>query len=87
MLSKVMGIKKFQTNLPSVARDIKERGGHYLITNRNEPAMVAIPFEDYQNIEDVLLEMNSPALHKDIAIGRQEYVSRQTKSLDNFLAE
>lgn len=82
-----MGIKQFQTQLPMVARNIKAMGGHYLVTNRNEPAMVAIPFADYQAVEDILLEMNSPALQKDIADGRSEYLRGKTTKLDDFLAE
>lgn len=87
MLHKVIGIKQFQSNLPSVARDIKEMGGHYLITNHNEPTMVAIPFTDYQSIEDILFEMNSPKLQKDIEAGRSEYHAGKTTSLDDFLSQ
>ena len=82
-----MGIKQFQTQLPMVARNIKAMGGHYLVTNRNEPAMVAIPFEDYQAVEDMLLEMNSPSLQKDVASGRKEYLQGKTAKLSDFLAE
>jgi len=86
MLSNVMGIKQFQTQLPMVARNIKAMGGHYLVTNRNEPVMVAISFEDYQSVEDILLEMNSPALQKDVADGRREYLQGKTTKLSDFLA-
>ncbi len=70
-----------------VARNIKAMGGHYLVTNRNEPAMVAISFEDYQSVEDILLEMNSPALQKDVEAGRREYVAGKTTKLSDFLIE
>ncbi len=87
MLNTVMGIKQFQTKLPMVARDIKTMGGHYLVTNRNEPVMVAIPFQDYQAIEDILLELNSPTLQNDIALGRKEYKAGKTKPLTELLDE
>lgn len=82
MIYDVYGIKSFQTHLPQIARQIEAVGGHYLVTNRNKPAMVAIPFADYQAIEDILIELNSPALKKDIAAGRLEYQQGKTKSLD-----
>lgn len=82
-----MGIKQFQTQLPMVARNIKAMGGHYLVTNRNEPAMVAISFEDYQSVEDILLEMSSPALQKDVSDGRLEYLQGKTTKLSDFLTE
>ena len=73
MIQQVYGIKKFQTHLPSIAKKIREVGGHYLVTNRNQPSLVAIPFEDYKAIEDILLELNSPALKRELRQGRAEY--------------
>ncbi len=81
MIQNVFGIKEFQTNLPQIARRISEIGGHYLITNRSKPSMVAIPFEDYQEIEDILLELNSPGLKKEIQKGRSEYKSGKTSQV------
>lgn len=80
MLQTIYGIKQFQTNLPAMARQIDEVGGHYIITRRNKPAFVAIPFEDYKEVQDILLELNSPDLHRDIAQSRKEY--RDGKSQD-----
>ena len=85
MINQVMGIKKFQTNLPKVARQIRDVGGHILVTNRNEPALVAISFEDYQILEDVLAELNSPQLQKDVAEGRREYMKEKTKLLNELM--
>ncbi|MBU0978797.1 MAG: hypothetical protein ABIJ33_03910 [Patescibacteria group bacterium] len=39
-----------------MVRQIDEEGGHYIVTRRNKPAFVAIPFADYQEIEDILLD-------------------------------
>jgi len=82
MIQDVFGIKDFQTNLPKIARKISQIGGHYLVTNRTKPALVAIPFSDYQAIEDILLELNSPQLQKDIREGRKEYLQGKTLILD-----
>ena len=82
MIQDVFGIKDFQTNLPKIARKISQIGGHYLVTNRSKPALVAIPFSDYQAIEDILLELNSPQLQKDITEGRKEYLQGKTLILD-----
>jgi PHD/YefM family antitoxin component YafN of YafNO toxin-antitoxin module len=87
MINAVYGVKDFQIHLPQIARDMLETGGHYLVTNRNKPALVAIPFEDYQAIEDILLEFNSPTLQTSIEAGRQEYFQGKTQSLDQFLAQ
>lgn len=73
MIQSVFGIKQFQVNLPKLARQIREVGGHYLVTNRSVPEFVAIPFADYQQIEDILLELNSPKLLQSIGKGRKEY--------------
>ena len=81
MIQDVFGIKDFQTNLPKIARKINQMGGHYLVTNRSKPALVAIPFADYQAIEDILLELNSPQLQKDIKEGRKEYLQGKTQIL------
>lgn len=85
MIQDVYGIKEFQTKLPQIARKIKEIGGHYLITNRSKPSMVAIPFEDYQEIEDIFLELNSPKLKRDIQEGREEYRKGKTRNFREFL--
>ncbi len=87
MIDAVYGIKDFQVHLPQITRDMLETGGHYLVTNRNKPALVAIPFADYQAIEDILLEFNSPALQSTIEAGRQEYRQGKTQSLDQFLSQ
>ena len=66
MIQNVYGIKQFQTNLPKIARIIDQIGGHYLVVRRNKPTLVAIPFEDYQAIEqdDVLsIEMAGLAIN------------------------
>lgn len=87
MIQDVYGIKEFQIKLPQIARKISEVGGHYLITNRSKPSMVAIPFGDYQEIADILLELNSRNLKKDIRKGREEYRTRKTKSFQEFLSK
>jgi len=87
MIQNVFGIKDFQINLPKIARSISEVGGHYLVTNRSKPAMVAIPFADYQGIEDILLELNSPCLKREIKQGRKEYRLGKTKSFKEVLKQ
>ena len=85
MISDVYGIKEFQTKLAKIARKIRETGGHYLITNRNKPTMVAIPFEDYKEIEDILVELNSANLKRDIRKARKEYESGQAADFRKFI--
>lgn len=85
MLQNVHGIKEFQTKLPSLAREISEVGGHLLVTNRNKPSFVAMPFSDYQEIADILLELNSPELTDDVAQGRKEYKENKTTDFRDFL--
>jgi len=85
MLQTIYGIKQFQTNLPAMARQINEVGGHYIVTRRNKPAFVAIPFDDYKEVQDILLEMNSPELHKDISKARKEYHGGKTQDFDKFV--
>lgn len=87
MIQDVFGIKEFQTKLPQIAKQISQIGGHYLVTNRSQPSLVAIPFADYQEIEDILLELNSPSLKKDIKKGRSEYSKGQTRDFDKFVDE
>lgn len=87
MISNVYGIKEFQMNLAKIARSIREAGGHYLVTNRNKPAMVAIPFEDYKEIEDILLELNSPGLKREIKLARQEYEKGKSADFRKFISE
>ena len=87
IIKDVYGIKEFQTKIAKIARQIKETGGHYLVTNRNKPAMVAIPFEDYKQIEDILLELNSPNLKRDIRIARREYENGDVFSHDEAFGE
>jgi len=81
MIQDVYGIKEFQTKLPFIAKKIREQGGHYLVTNRCKPSMVAIPFKDYQEIEDILMELNSPQLQKEIKKGREDYTRGETISI------
>ena len=85
MIQNVYGIKEFQTKLPAIARSIAQVGGHYLVTHRSKPSMVAIPFSDYQEIEDILLELNSPKLIKDIRQARREYKDGKSVSLEKVL--
>lgn len=87
MIQDVYGIKEFQIKLPQIAKKISQIGGHYLVTNRSRPSLVAIPFADYQEIEDILLELNSPSLKKDIKRGRQEYSKGQAQNFDKFINE
>ena len=87
MIQDVYGIKEFQTKLPQIAKMISQIGGHYLVTNRSQPSLVAIPFSDYQEIEDILLELNSPSLKKDIQEGREEYSKGETQDFDEFIDE
>lgn len=87
MIQQVYGIKKFQTNLPSIAKKIREVGGHYLVTNRNQPSLVAIPFEDYKAIEDILLELNSPTLKQEIRRGRKEYQRGKARPFREIIKE
>lgn len=87
MIQDVFGIKEFQMKLPKIARKISEVGGHYLVTNRSKPSLVAIPFSDYQEIADIFLELNSPVLKKDIKKGRREFRDKNTKSFRQFLKE
>lgn len=87
MIQGVYGIKEFQVNLPEIARKIAQIGGHYLVTNRSKPSLVAIPFADYQEIEDILLELNSPSLKKDIKTGRQEYNQKKIRDFRKFLKD
>lgn len=87
MIQDVFGIKEFQTKLPQIARTISQFGGHYLVTKRNRPSLVAIPFKDYQEIADIFLELNSPGLKKDIKKGRGEYQQKKAKDFRQFLKE
>ncbi len=87
MLQTIYGIKQFQTNLPAMARQIDEVGGHYIITRRNKPAFVAIPFEDYKEVQDILLELNSPELHKDIAHSRKEHEVGKSQDFEEFIKD
>ncbi|MBI4130325.1 hypothetical protein HY468_03350 [Candidatus Roizmanbacteria bacterium] len=85
MIQDVLGIKEFQSKLPLIARTINQVGGHYVVTNRTKPSLVAIPFSDYQEIEDILLELNSPDVQNDIKKGREEYKMRKTKKFRPFI--
>ena len=85
MLQNVYGIKQFQTLLPSIAQKISEVGGHYIVTKRSRPAFVAIPFEDYKEIQDILLELNSPQLNKDVKKSRKEYQQGETVDFEDFI--
>ena len=87
MIQDVFGIKEFQTKLPEIARKIREVGGHYLVTNRNKPALVALSFEEYKTIEDILLELNSPALLEEIETARREYRRGKTTDFRGFLKQ
>lgn len=87
MLQNVYGIKSFQTHLPSIAKEIEEFGGHHLVTRRSQPAFVAIPFADYQAIEDIILELNTPSLQNDIAQGRKEYQEGKTESIEEVMKD
>lgn len=85
MLQNVYGIKQFQTSLPGIAQKISEVGGHYIVTKRSKPAFVAIPFADYKEIQDILLELNSPNLQEDIAESRKEYQSGKSTDFEEFV--
>ena len=85
MIQNVYGVKQFQTNLPKIARIIDQIGGHYLVVRRNKPTLVAIPFGDYQAIEDILLELNSPKLLTSIRTARKEYAKGKTKDFRDFI--
>lgn len=85
MIQDVYGIKEFQVKLPAIARKIAKLGGHYLVTRRNKPSLVAIPFADYQEIADILLELNSPILKKDIKESRIEYKKGEIADFRDFI--
>ena len=85
MIQNVFGIKEFQTKLPAMARLIEKEGGHYIVTCRNKPVFVVMPFADYQDLEDILMELNSPQLLRDVAQARKDYQAGKTKTLDEVL--
>ncbi len=85
MIQNVFGIKEFQTKLPAMARLIEKEGGHYIVTCRNKPVFVVMPFADYQDLEDILMELNSPQLLRDVAQARKDYKAGKTKTLDEVL--
>lgn len=85
MIQNVFGIKEFQTKLPAMARLIEKEGGHYLVTCRNKPVFVVMPFVDYQDLEDILMELNSPQLLRDVAQARKDYKEGKIKTLDEVL--
>ena len=85
MIQDVYGIKEFQVKLPEIARRIASLGGHFLVTRRNKPSLVAIPFSDYQDIEDILLELNSPAVKKNIRMGRREFKKNKSADFRQFV--
>ncbi len=87
MISSSFGIKQFQSNLPSLANKMAEVGGHYLVTKRGKPVFMAIPFEDYQEIQDIIDEAQSRKLLVDIEKGRQEYKEGKTRKLEEVMAE
>ena len=87
MIQGVYGVKEFQTQLPKITRKIGQVGGHYLVTNRNKPVFVTLPFDDYKELEDILWELNSPTLLKSIELGRKEYLQGKTKELTKVLKE
>lgn len=87
MIQGVYGIKQFQTKLPQIAKKISIEGGHYLVTNRSQPSLVAIPFSDYQDIADILLELQSPTLKRDIRQGREEFRKGKTIEFRQFLKQ
>lgn len=72
MLQTIYGIKQFQTNLPAMARQIDEAGGCYIVTRRNKPAFVAIPFDDYEEAQDIFQ-------------ARKEYHDGKTQDFDKFV--
>ncbi len=87
MSQTIYGIKKFQAQLPMIARDLATVGGEYVVTRRGEPAFVAVPYDRYQELEDIILELNSPQLLKEIAQGRQEYRAGKAVPMEKVLAD
>lgn len=73
MTQTIYGIKKFQAQLPLIARDMAVVGGEYVVTRRGEPAFVAMPYQTYQEMQDLLAELRSPQLQKDITQARKEH--------------
>ncbi|OGJ20320.1 MAG: hypothetical protein A3A82_03925 [Candidatus Pacebacteria bacterium RIFCSPLOWO2_01_FULL_47_12] len=87
MLQNVFGIKQFQAQLPVLARQISDVGGHYVVTNRSKPAFVAISFDDYKEIQDILMELGSTKLKKEIMLAREEYNQGKSTDFDQFVLE
>lgn len=87
MITNIYGIKQFQTHLPQISNSIKDLGGHYLVTQRNTPIFVTIPFEEYQELQEILLEMNSPQLKRSIRKARKEFKEGKSVSLEDFLKD
>ena len=87
MLQNVFGIKQFQMQLPALARKISDVGGHYVVTNRSKPAFVAISFEDYKEIQHILMELGSSRLKTEIRQAREEYEQGKATDFDQFVLE
>jgi PHD/YefM family antitoxin component YafN of YafNO toxin-antitoxin module len=87
MIHNIYGIKEFQKQLPAIAKKIAEVGGYSVVTNRSKPVFVTIPFEEYKEIEDILLELTNKKLAKDVSQTRKEYQQNKSRNFEDFVKE
>lgn len=70
-----------------IARDMATVGGEYVVTRRGEPTFVAVPYERYQELQDLLAELRSPQLQKEIAQARKQHRSGKSIPVQDVLSD
>jgi prevent-host-death family protein len=70
LLSKTKPISYLKANAAQVAKDLKENGGPYMITQNGEPAMIVQSVHEYQQTQETmaLLKMLAQS-ERDISEG------------------
>lgn len=70
-----IGVRELKNKLSAVLR----RGKPRIVTERNKPRHVLVPYEDMVELVEILDELSDPRLLKQIAEGRKGY--REGKSV------
>ena len=70
-----IGVRELKNKLSAVLR----RGKPRIVTDRNKPRHVLVPYEDMVDLVEILDELSDPKLLKQIAEGREGY--RKGKSV------
>lgn len=77
-------LDEFQKKLPEIVAGLNREGGHYILTQKKKPSLVAISYREYAEISEIAQELQAHDLKRDVSQARREYRDGKTRDFREF---